>query len=227
MALSKRSLGAGGPIVSAIGLGCIGMSEFYGGTDRNASLATLATALEDGVTLFDTGDFYGMGDNETLLADGLAGKRDQAFIQVKCGALRDPSGSFLGVDARPATVKTALSYSLKRLRTDYVDLYMTAPDPAVPIEDTIGAFAEMVEKGYIRHIGVTNVDAALLRRAHATHPITALQCEYVAQIAFICVRPEMPVSGGLYQLGGDPHPIARAEHCPFHNRVHIEFTRDL
>ena len=178
MTLLTRSLGANGPVVSSIGLGCMGMSEFYGSTDRKASLATIAAALEDGVTLFDTGDFYGMGDNETLLAEGLSGRRDQAFIQVKCGALRDPDGSFLGVDAPPAVIKTALSYSLRRLRTDRIDLYMVAPDPSVPIEDTIGALAEMVQKGYVRHIGVTNVDAALLRRAHATHPVTALQYEY-------------------------------------------------
>ena len=178
MTLSTRSLGANGPVVSAIGLGCMGMSEFYGSTDHKASLATIAAALEDGVTLFDTGDFYGMGDNETLLAEGLSGRRDQAFIQVKCGALRDPDGSFLGVDARPAVIKTALSYSLRRLRTDRIDLYMVAPDLSVPIEDTIGALAEMVQKGYVRYIGVTNVDAALLRRAHATHPVTALQYEY-------------------------------------------------
>ncbi len=178
MTLPTRTLGAGGPIVSALGLGCMGMSEFYGKADRSEALATIAAALEEGVTLFDTGDFYGMGDNETLLAEGLAGQRDRAFIQVKCGALRDPDGSFLGVDAGPAVVKTALSYSLKRLRTDHVDLYMTAPDPNVPIEDTIGALADLVQKGHIRHVGVTNVDAPLLRRAHATHPITALQYEY-------------------------------------------------
>ena len=178
MALPVRKLGRGGPALSAIGLGCMGMSEFYGHADRGAALATIAAALEAGVTLFDTGDFYGMGHNELLLAEGLHGRRDRAFIQVKFGALRGPDGSFIGVDARPRAVKNALSYSLRRLGTDYIDLYMTGQDPAVPIEDTIGAMAEMVQQGHIRHVGITNVDADTLRRAHATHPITALQYEY-------------------------------------------------
>ena len=161
-----------------MGLGCMGMSEFYGRSDRRDALATIAAALEAGVTLFDTGDFYGMGHNELLLAEGLRGRRDQAFIQVKFGALRGPDGSFLGVDARPGAVKNALAYSLQRLGTDHVDLYMTGKDPAVPIEETIGAMAEMVQQGHIKHVGITNVDVATLRRAHATHPITALQYEY-------------------------------------------------
>jgi aryl-alcohol dehydrogenase-like predicted oxidoreductase len=156
----------------------MGMSEFYGHADRAASLATIAAALNANITLFDTGDFYGMGHNELLLAEALRGRRDKAFIQVKFGALRSPDGSFIGVDARPAAMKTALSYSLQRLGTDHIDLYMTGLDPAVPIEDTIGAMGEMVAQGYVRHVGITNVDADTLRRAHATHPITALQFEY-------------------------------------------------
>ena len=165
-------------MISTIGLGCMGMSEFYGRSDRGAALATIAAALEAGVTLFDTGDFYGMGHNELLLAEGLRGRREKAFIQVKFGALRGPDGSFIGVDARPSAVKNALSYSLQRLGTDHIDLYMAGHDPAVPIEDTIGAMADMVQQGYIKHVGVTNVDADTLRCAHATHPITALQYEY-------------------------------------------------
>ncbi len=156
----------------------MGMSEFYGQTDRDASLATIAAALEAGITLFDTADFYGMGHNEVLLAEALRGQRGKAFLQVKFGALRGPEGSFLGNDARPAAVKTALSYSLRRLGTDHLDLYMTGLDPAVPIEETIGAMSELVRQGYIRHIGITNVDTDTIRRAHATHPITALQFEY-------------------------------------------------
>jgi aryl-alcohol dehydrogenase-like predicted oxidoreductase len=156
----------------------MGMSEFYGHSDREASLATIAAALEAGITLFDTGDFYGMGHNEMLLAEALRGQRDKAFIQVKFGAQRGPDGSFLGVDARPAAVKTALAYSLQRLGTDYVDLYQTGLDPAVPIEDTIGAIGELVQQGYVRYVGVTNVDANTIRRAHKAHPITALQFEY-------------------------------------------------
>lgn len=180
MTVAKRQLGSDGPIVSAIGLGCMGMSEFYGHADRKDSLATIAAALEAGITLLDTGDFYGMGHNELLLADALlSAPRDQAFLQVKFGALRSPDGSFIGADARPAAVKTALAYSLRRLDTDYVDLYMTgADDTATPIEDTVGAIGEMVKKGYVRYVGLMNIDADTLRRAHATYPITAVQLEY-------------------------------------------------
>ncbi|MEO7170905.1 MAG: aldo/keto reductase [Sphingomonas sp.] len=173
-----RELGKGGPAVSAIGLGCMGMSEFYGRADRGDALATIAAALDTGITLLDTGDFYGMGHNELLLAEALRGRRDDAFVQVKFGALRGPDGSCLGADARPAAMKTALTYSLRRLGFDHIDLYMTGIDPAVPIEDTVGAMGEMVEEGYIRHVGLMNVDADALRRAHSTYPITALQQEY-------------------------------------------------
>ena len=156
----------------------MGMSEFYGRSDRRASLATIAAALERGISLFDTGDFYGMGHNEMLLAEALQGRRGEAFIQVKFGPQRGPDGSFLGIDARPAAAKTALAYSLRRLRTDHVDLYQTGLDPAVPIADTVGAIGELVRQGYVRHVGVTNVDAETIRRAHAAHPITAVQLEY-------------------------------------------------
>lgn len=178
MTFAKRILGKGGPEVSALGLGCMGMSEFYGRSDRKASLATIAAALEAGITLLDTGDFYGMGHNEMLLAEALRGKRDKAFIQVKSGPQRGPDGAFIGIDGRPASVKTALTYSLRRLETDYVDLYQVGLDPAVRIEETIGAIADLVQQGYVRHVGVTNVDADTIRRAHRTHPITALQFEY-------------------------------------------------
>jgi len=178
MAISARSLGHNGPSVSALGLGCMGMSEFYGRADRKAALATIVAAIEAGVTLFDTGDFYGMGHNELLLAEALRDQRDRAFIQVKYGALRAPDGSFLGTDARPVAMKNALSYSLQRLGTDHIDLYMTGRDPTVPIEETIGAMGEMVRQGYVRHVGIMNVDADIIRRAHATHPVTALQFEY-------------------------------------------------
>lgn len=182
MTFPNRFLGRNGPAVSAIGLGCMGMSDFYGPSARTDALQTIDRALEAGITLLDTGDFYGMGDNEMLLAEALQGtgksKRDRAFIQVKFGAQRGPDGAFLGADARPAAVKTALAYSLKRIKTDYVDLYMTGLDPNVPIEETIGAMADLVEQGYVRHIGISNLDAAIIRRAHATHPITALQYEY-------------------------------------------------
>ncbi len=174
-----RILGQGGPAVSAIGLGCMGMSDFYGPADANASIATIHAALDAGVTLFDTGDFYGMGHNEMLLRDALAHRRDRAFVAVKFGALRDPGGAFIGFDGRPASVKTFLSYTLRRLGTDHVDLYMPARvDPAVPIEDTVGAIAELVQAGHVRHIGLSEAGSDTIRRAHAVHPIAALQIEY-------------------------------------------------
>jgi aryl-alcohol dehydrogenase-like predicted oxidoreductase len=158
----------------------MGMSDFYGPADEAESLATIDAALEAGITLFDTGDFYGMGHNELLLREALkGGKRERAFIQVKFGAQRDASGAFLGMDTRPVAVKTALAYTLKRLGTDYVDLYQPARlDPAVPIEDTVGAIAELVQAGHVRNIGLSEVGEATLRRAHAEHPIAALQIEY-------------------------------------------------
>ncbi|UHD45802.1 aldo/keto reductase [Aureimonas altamirensis] len=176
--MDKRRLGANGPLVSALGLGCMGMSEFYGSHDRAESISTIAAALEAGITLFDTGDFYGMGHNEMLLAEALQGHREQAFIQVKFGAQRAPDGSFVGVNASSAATKTALAYSLRRLGTDYVDLYQTGSDPSVPVEETIGTIGDLVRQGYVRHVGITNVDTDTLRRAHATHPIAALQFEY-------------------------------------------------
>jgi aryl-alcohol dehydrogenase-like predicted oxidoreductase len=178
--MEQRRLGSNGPLVSAIGLGCMGMSDFYGPADDKESLATIDAALEAGVTLFDTGDFYGMGHNELLLRDALKGsKRERAFIQMKFGAQRAPDSSFLGFDTRPAAVKTALAYTLKRLNTDYIDLYMPARlDPAVPIEETVGAIADMVKAGYVRHIGLSEMGAATVRRAHKVHPIAGLQIEY-------------------------------------------------
>ena len=178
--MEQRRLGSNGPLVSAIGLGCMGMSDFYGPADDKESLATIDAALEAGVTLLDTGDFYGMGHNELLLREALkGGKRERAFIQVKFGAQRSPDGSFIGFDTRPAALKTALTYTLKRLNTDYIDLYMPARlDPAVPIEETVGAIAEMVKAGYVRHIGLSEMGAATVRRAHKVHPIAGLQIEY-------------------------------------------------
>jgi aryl-alcohol dehydrogenase-like predicted oxidoreductase len=178
--MQKISLGRNGPLVSAFGLGCMGMSGGYGPADDRESIATIHAALEAGITMIDTGDFYGMGHNEMLIRDALAGgKRERAFIAVKCGAMRGPDQKFLGDDARPQAIKNFLAYSLKRLGTDYIDLYQPSRvDPAVPIEDTIGAIAEMVQSGYVRHIGVSEASAATLRRAHAVHPIAALQIEY-------------------------------------------------
>jgi aryl-alcohol dehydrogenase-like predicted oxidoreductase len=175
-----RSLGRDGPIVSSLGLGCMGMSAFYGPTDEKESIATIHEAIEHGVSLIDTGDFYGMGHNELLLREALkGGRREHVFIQVKFGAQRDPKGAFIGFDTRPSAVKTALAYTLHRLGTDYIDLYQPARlDPNVPIEDTVGAIAEMVKAGYVRHIGLSEMGAPTIRRAHAVHPISELQIEY-------------------------------------------------
>ena len=158
--MEMRRLGVNGPIVSAVGLGCMGMSDFYGPADERESIATIHEAIDRGVTLLNTGDFYGMGHNELLIARAIEGRRDRVFLSVKFGALRSPSMAFIGFDARPAAVKTFLTYSLKRLKTDYVDLYQPARvDPSVPIEETIGAMAEMVQAGYVRHLGLSEAAA--------------------------------------------------------------------
>jgi aryl-alcohol dehydrogenase-like predicted oxidoreductase len=178
--MQLRQLGTNGTAVSAIGLGCMGMSDFYGPADRTESIATLHAALDAGITLLDTGDFYGMGHNELLLHEALAGRnREEVFIAVKFGAQRSPDGAFIGFDGRPAAVKTALAYTLQRLGTDYIDLYQPARvDPTVPIEETIGAISELVQAGYIRHIGLSEAGVETIRRAHAVHPLSWLQIEY-------------------------------------------------
>src|SRR5579871_2861377 len=175
------TLGRTGPQISALGLGCMGMSPgTYGPSDEAESIATIRAAIEAGVTLIDTGDFYGMGHNEMLIRRALDGvPRSKVVISVKFGALRDPAWNWVGSDCRPAAVKNFLSYSLRRLGTDYIDVYRPARlDPAVPIEDTIGAIADMVRAGYVRHIGLSEVGAATIRWAAAVHPIADLQIEY-------------------------------------------------
>ncbi|NRQ48625.1 aldo/keto reductase [Aeromicrobium stalagmiti] len=170
------TLGATPPI----GLGLMGMSALYGPADRDESIATIHAALDAGITLLDTGDFYAMGHNELLLSEALRGvDRDAVQISVKYGALRGPDGSWFGFDASPAATKTWLAYSLQRLGTDHVDVYRPARlDPRVPIEETVGAIAELVEAGHVRHIGLSEVGAETIRRAHAVHPISDLQIEY-------------------------------------------------
>ncbi|MDN4075518.1 aldo/keto reductase [Fictibacillus terranigra] len=178
--MKKRALGKKGPLVSEIGLGCMGMSWLYGKTDRNESIATIHKALEEGITLFDTGDFYGVGHNELLLNEALQGtKRDSAFIAVKTGVLRSPGDGWIGMDNRPQAIKNSLAYTLQRLGVDYIDLYQPARvDPSVPIEETVGAIADMVKEGYVRCIGLSEVGVETIRRAHAVHPISWLQMEY-------------------------------------------------
>src|SRR3954469_23617337 len=170
----------GGLSTSEIGLGCMGMSGMYGPADEAESIATIHAAMDAGVTLLDTGDFYGAGHNELLIRDALRTRdRDEVMISVKFGALRDPAGGFIGNDGRPQSVKNYLTYTLTRLGTDHVDVYRPARvDPNVPIEETIGAIAEMVEAGYVRHIGLSEVGAETIRRAAAVHPIVDLQIEY-------------------------------------------------
>ncbi|MEZ6023001.1 MAG: aldo/keto reductase [Hyphomonadaceae bacterium] len=197
--LRTRQLGATGPTVSALGLGAMGMSDFYGPADEAESRATIEAALEAGITLIDTGDFYGMGHNEMLIGETLKGaKRDKAILSVKYGAQRTPEGHFIGIATDPAATKTALAYTLKRLRVDYIDIYRPARvSPLVPIEDTVGAIADLVKAGYVRHIGLSEAGADTIRRAHKVHPIVDLQIEY----AMITRGVEREILPTLRELG--------------------------
>jgi aryl-alcohol dehydrogenase-like predicted oxidoreductase len=178
--MKRLPLGKTGPTVSALGLGCMGMSGMYGPADRQESLATLHAAVDAGINLLDTGDFYGMGHNEMLIGEALKTlPRDRLLLSVKFGGLRDPAGGWSGYDLRPKAVKNFLAYSLQRLGTDHIDIYRPARlDPHVPIEDTVGAIADMIKAGHVRHIGLSEVGADTLRRASAVHPICDLQIEY-------------------------------------------------
>jgi aryl-alcohol dehydrogenase-like predicted oxidoreductase len=191
-------LGANGPVVFALGLGCMGMSGVYGPADEAESIATVHAAIERGVTLLDTGDFYGMGHNEMLVGRAIAGRRDRVLVSVKFGAMRAPDGNWLGVDTRPAAVKNFAAYSLKRLGVDVIDIYRPSRlDPAVPIEDTIGAIADLVKAGYVRHVGLSEVGADTIRRAHRVHPISDLQIEY----SIASRGPEARIFPALAELG--------------------------
>lgn len=192
-------LGVTGPQhISAIGLGCMGMSAMYGASDDAQSISTIHAALDAGINLLDTGDFYGLGHNESLIGRALKGRRDQALLSVKFGALRTPDGGWGGADGRPASVKNFLAYSLQRLGTDHIDIYrMARLDPRVPIEETVGAIADMVKAGYVRHIGLSEVGIATIRRAHAVHPIADLQIEY----SLLSRGPEAEIFPALKALG--------------------------
>ncbi len=193
-------LGKTGPQVFPIALGCMGMSPgVYGAApDEKDGVATIQAALERGVNLIDTGDFYSMGHNELLVQKALVGRRDKVQLSVKFGAMRDPAGAFVGIDTRPAALQNFLAYSLRRLGTDHVDIYRPARlDPAVPIEDTVGAIADLVKKGYVRHIGLSEVGVDTIRRAARTHPIVDLQIEY----ALVSRGPEAKIFPVLKELG--------------------------
>ncbi|MFE2278179.1 aldo/keto reductase [Streptomyces sp. NPDC059454] len=197
--MQTRILGSKGPAVSALGLGAMSMSGAYGAADRTESIATVHAALEAGVTLIDTGDFYGMGHNELLLAEALRGRdRDSYRLSVKFGMLSGPTPTMGGYDGRPEAVKSFLAYSLTRLGTDHIDIYRPARlDPAVPIEETVGAIKELIDAGYVRHLGLSEVDAATIRRAHAVHPVADLQIEY----SLISRAVEADVLPTLRELG--------------------------
>lgn len=178
-ATERRRLGAHGPEIFPIALGCMGMSGMYGEADEKESIATIQAALDQGIQLLDTGDFYGAGHNELLIGKAIQGRRQQAILSVKFGALRGPDGSWIGFDSRPVAVKNFLAYTLKRLKVEYVDIYRPSRlDPQVPIEETIGAISELVHAGYVKQIGLSEVGAETIRRANTVHPISDLQIEY-------------------------------------------------
>jgi aryl-alcohol dehydrogenase-like predicted oxidoreductase len=198
MANRTVKLGGAGPEVFPIGLGCMGYSAMYGAVDEAESVRTIQAAIERGVTLLDTGDFYGMGHNEMLVGRAIAGRRDRVQLSVKFGALRGPDGAWIGMDTRPVAVKAFAAYSLKRLGVDVIDVYRPARlDPNVPIEDTIGAVADLVRAGYVRHIGLSEVGVDTIRRAHRVHAIVDLQIEY----SLASRGPEAKIFPVLAELG--------------------------
>ncbi len=197
-ARSLTKLGASGPEVFPLGLGCMGMSGVYGATDDAESVATIQAAIDAGVTLIDTGDFYGMGHNELLVGRALAGRRAQVLLSVKFGGLRGPDGAFLGFDGRPKAVKNFAAYSLRRLGVEVIDVYRPARlDPEVPIEETVGAVADLIKAGYVRHLGLSEVGAETVARAAKVHPVVDLQIEY----SLASRGPEARIFPRLAELG--------------------------
>ena len=196
--LGFRQLGTAGPTVFPLALGAMGMSGMYGPSDDAESIATIHAALDHGINLLDTGDFYGMGHNEMLIGRALKDRRDKALLSVKFGAMRAPGGSWIGADARPAAVKNFLAYSLTRLGVDHIDIYRPARlDPNVPIEETVGAIAELIQAGYVRYVGLSEMGPETIRRAHAVHPVSDLQIEY----SLISRSPESEIFPLLQELG--------------------------
>src|SRR4051812_6047563 len=181
-----------------LALGCMALSGMYGPTDDSEGIATIQEALDRGITLLDTGDFYGSGHNELLIGRAIRGRRDQVRLSVKFGAMRAPGGMFIGIDTRPAAIKNFLAYSLVRLGVDHIDIYRPSRlDPNVPIEETIGAIAELVKAGYVREIGLSEVGPEIIRRAQAVHPIHDLQIEY----SIVSRGPEKKIFPALKELG--------------------------
>src|SRR3990170_7145247 len=179
MQTPRRTIGTQGLTVSAMGLGCMGMSEFYGASNETEAIATIHRAIELGVTFLDTADMYGPFTNEKLAGKAIADRRDQVVLATKFGNERGEDGSFIGVNGKPDYVRQSCDGSLKRLGVDHIDLYYQhRVDPEVPIEETVGAMKELVEAGKVRYLGLSEAGAETIRRAHATHPVTALQSEY-------------------------------------------------
>lgn len=200
MSKSARTtkLGKTGPEVFPIGLGCMGMSPIYGSSDEDEGIRTIHRAIERGVNLIDTGDFYGMGHNELLVGRAIAGKRDKVLLSVKFGGLRGPDGAFNGLDMRPIAVKNFLAYTLQRLKVDHIDIYRPCRlDPNVPIEETVGAIGDLIKAGWVRHIGLSEMGADTVRRAAKVHPIVDLQIEY----AIATRGPEDAIFPTLHDLG--------------------------
>ncbi len=196
--LEQHRPGTYGPLVSGVALGCMSMSGMYGPADENESIATIHAALDAGINLLDTGDFYGQGHNEMLIGRALKDRRDKALLSVKFGALRGPDGSWLGIDARPVAIKNFLSYTLTRLGVDHIDIYRPARlDPRVPIEETVGAIADLIQAGYVRYVGLSEVGAETVRKAASVHPIADLQIEY----SLVSRSPETSILPAMRELG--------------------------